>query len=79
MRHGAPEASSTKHGSGAGRGATAQGHLSIALGLVMAVAMSLSGALYARYGSLSYLAMALAAAAGGACAIVAHRAGRDAV
>ena len=64
---------------GRGRGATAQGHLSIALGLVMAASMSVSGVLYARFGTLSYLAMALAAGAGGACAILAYRAGRHPV
>ena len=62
---------------GEGQGATAQGHLSIALGLTMAAAMGLSGVLYARYGVLSYAAMGLAAAAGGACGLVANRAGRD--
>jgi len=64
----------------AGQGASAQGQLSIVLGLTMAAAMGLSGVLYARYGGLSYLAMALAAAAGGACAaVVANRTRRDAV
>jgi PPP family 3-phenylpropionic acid transporter len=46
-------------------GATAQGYLAVALGLVMAAAMGLSGVLYARWGGLAYGAMALAAAAGG--------------
>jgi MFS transporter, PPP family, 3-phenylpropionic acid transporter len=54
-------------------GATAQGYLAVALGLVMAAAMGLSGVLYARWGSLAYGAMALAAAAGGVFACVAHR------
>jgi MFS transporter, PPP family, 3-phenylpropionic acid transporter len=54
-------------------GATAQGYLAVALGLVMAAAMGLSGVLYARWGSLAYGAMALAAAAGGIFALVAHR------
>jgi len=54
-------------------GATAQGYLAVALGLVMAAAMGLSGVLYARCGSLAYGAMALAAAAGGIFALAAHR------
>jgi len=57
----------------AGKGATAQGHLSIALGIAMAAAMALSGWLYADYGSRAYAAMALIAAAGGACAVVANK------
>jgi PPP family 3-phenylpropionic acid transporter len=48
--------------------ATAQGYLAVALGLVMAAAMGLSGVLYARWGGLAYGAMALAAFAGGLCA-----------
>ena len=56
-----------------GQGATAQGYLAIALGLVMAGAMGLSGVLYAAFGSLAYAAMALAAIAGGVCALVAYR------
>lgn len=56
-----------------GQGATAQGYLAIALGLVMAAAMGLSGLLYAAYGAASYGAMALAAIAGGVCALIAHR------
>src|SRR5262249_2362109 len=44
-------------------GATAQGYLAVALGLVMAAAMGISGVLYARWGGLAYGAMALAAAA----------------
>ena len=54
-------------------GATAQGYLAVALGLVMAAAMGLSGVLYARFGGLAYGAMALAAAAGGVFASAAHR------
>jgi PPP family 3-phenylpropionic acid transporter len=54
-------------------GATAQGYLSVALGLVMAAAMGISGILYARWGGAAYAAMALAAAAGGLCALAAHR------
>jgi MFS transporter, PPP family, 3-phenylpropionic acid transporter len=54
-------------------GATAQGYLAVALGLVMAAAMGISGLLYARWGGLAYGAMALAAAAGGVFALAAHR------
>src|SRR5262249_9352900 len=54
-------------------GATAQGYLAVALGLVMAAAMGISGVLYARWGGLAYGAMALAAAAGGMFALAAHR------
>jgi len=54
-------------------GATAQGFLAVALGLVMAAAMGISGLLYARWGGLAYGAMALAAAAGGVFALAAHR------
>ena len=60
--------------------ATAQGHLAVALGLIMAGAMGLSGVLYARWGSLAYLATAFAAFAGGVCALAAARmtdVGRD--
>lgn len=51
------------------QGATAQAYLAVAMGLVMACMTTLAGVLFARYGSLAYLAMALAAAIGGACAI----------
>jgi MFS transporter, PPP family, 3-phenylpropionic acid transporter len=54
-------------------GATAQGYLAVALGLVMAATMGISGLLYARWGGLAYGAMALAAAAGGVFALAAHR------
>ena len=54
-------------------GATAQGYLAVALGLVMAAAMGISGVLFARWGGLAYGAMALAAAAGGIFALAAHR------
>jgi len=54
-------------------GATAQGYLAVALGLVMAAAMGISGVLYARWGGLAYGAMALTAAAGGVFALAAHR------
>jgi PPP family 3-phenylpropionic acid transporter len=57
----------------AGQGATAQGYLAVALGLVTAMAMGISGALYARWGGLAYLAMAFAAAAGGLCALAGRR------
>jgi MFS transporter, PPP family, 3-phenylpropionic acid transporter len=53
-------------------GATAQGYLAVAFGLVMAATMGISGVLYARWGSLAYGAMALAAAAGGLLALAAH-------
>jgi len=56
-----------------GQGATAQGYLAIAMGLVMAATTALSGLLYAAYGAASYGAMALAAIAGGVCALIAHR------
>jgi PPP family 3-phenylpropionic acid transporter len=57
-----------------GQAATAQGYVAIAQGIVMAGAMGVSGVLYATFGSLAYAAMALAAVAGGACAVVAYRA-----
>jgi PPP family 3-phenylpropionic acid transporter len=53
--------------------ATAQGYFAVALGLVMAAAMGVSGVLYARWGSFAYGAMALAAAAGAFFAVLAHR------
>jgi len=62
----------------AGQSATAQGYLAIAQGLAMAAAMGISGVLYARFGSLAYMAMALVAVAGGVCAVLAYRA-RDQV
>jgi PPP family 3-phenylpropionic acid transporter len=58
--------------------ATAQGYLAVALGLVMAAAMGLSGVLYARWGGLAYGAMAAVAAAGGALAWAARGRGRAA-
>ena len=61
-----------------GQSATAQGYLAIAMGLVMAGAMALSGLLFETFGSFAFMAMALAAVAGGACAFVAYRAGGDA-
>lgn len=63
----------------AGRGASAQGFMSIVLGLVMAAMTGLSGWLFAAYGDLAYAAMALAAAAGCACGAVAYDARQRAV
>ena len=62
-----------------GQGATAQGYLAIALGLVMAASMGLAGWLYGAFGSAAYAAMALAAVVGGGCALVAQRARHVAV
>jgi PPP family 3-phenylpropionic acid transporter len=59
-----------------GQGATAQAHLSIALGTIMAAATALSGTLYGNFGSLAYAAMASAAIAGGVAAYIANRASR---
>jgi PPP family 3-phenylpropionic acid transporter len=56
-----------------GQGATAQGHLAIAMGLAMAAATGLSGLLWEAVGSKTYAAMSVAAIAGGVCALVAHR------
>ncbi len=56
-----------------GQSATAQGYLAITLGLAMAAATAVSGLLYDDFGSHAYLAMALAAFAGGACGLIAHR------
>jgi len=61
---------------GPGQGATAQGHLAIAVGVTMAAATALSGWLYGHFGSRAYAAMALAAVAGGACGYIAQRARR---
>jgi PPP family 3-phenylpropionic acid transporter len=58
-------------------GATAQGYLAVALGLVMAAATGVSGVLYASSVELAYGAMALAAALGGAFAVAAHRLAPD--
>jgi PPP family 3-phenylpropionic acid transporter len=63
----------------AGLGATAQGYFAVALGLVMAMAMGLSGFLYARWGSLAYAAMALAAILGGLFVLAGHRPAREKV
>jgi PPP family 3-phenylpropionic acid transporter len=56
-----------------GLATTVQGYILVALGLAMAVAMGISGVLYGRYGGLAYGAMAVAACAGGLCAVAAHR------
>jgi PPP family 3-phenylpropionic acid transporter len=57
----------------AGQGATAQGYFAIALGLAMAASMTLAGWLFGAFGSAAYAAMALAAALGGGCALIAQR------
>ena len=61
------------HTAPTGSSATAQGYLAVALGLFMAMAMGISGALYARWGGLAYLAMAITAAVGGLFALAARR------
>jgi len=60
-----------------GSGATAQGYFAVALGVTMAVSTALSGKLYGQFGSGAYAAMAVLAAAGGLCALVARRAQRS--
>ena len=62
----------------AGQGATAQGYLAVAVGVTTAAATGLSGWLYGGFGSRAYLAMALAAVAGGACGQIAQRTRREA-
>jgi PPP family 3-phenylpropionic acid transporter len=62
----------------AGLGATAQGYFTLALSLVMAGFMAASGWLFQAYGARAYMAMAVAAAAGGLLVIAAHRLWRDA-
>ncbi len=57
----------------AGLGATVQGYCAIAQGLVMALAMSLSGFLYADYGRRAYAAMAALSLCGGGLAWAARR------
>ncbi len=59
------------HAAPAAMGATAQGYLAVAQGLVMALAMGASGLLYAGWGGVAYGAMALMAAAGGLLAAAA--------
>jgi PPP family 3-phenylpropionic acid transporter len=56
-----------------GFAATVQGFLAVANGFVAAIAMVAAGFLHARYGALSYLAMAAMALAGTACAVCARR------
>jgi PPP family 3-phenylpropionic acid transporter len=56
-----------------GQGARAQGYLAVAQGAVMAAATGVSGWLYGQFGTGAYAAMALAAVAGGACALSSHR------
>ncbi|HEX3709324.1 MAG TPA: MFS transporter [Pseudolabrys sp.] len=53
-----------------GQGATAQGYLAVALGALLAGAMSLSGLLVQAFGAHAYAAMALTAVAGGVCGYV---------
>jgi len=62
-----------------GLAARAQGYLALALGLVTAAATSVSGVFYAAYGEHAYAAMALAALAGGVCALAAQRFTREVV
>jgi PPP family 3-phenylpropionic acid transporter len=56
--------------------ATAQGYFAVALGLVMAAALGVSGVLYAHWGGFAYAAMALVAAGGALFAVLAHRLAR---
>jgi MFS transporter, PPP family, 3-phenylpropionic acid transporter len=65
------------HHAPAGQTATAQGYLALAAGLAMAATMAISGVLYDDFGSRAYAAMALAAIAGGACGLIAHRIRRE--
>lgn len=51
-------------------GATAQGYFSIASGILFGASMGLAGFLYERFGDVSYLAMAVVAAAGGLIVLV---------
>ena len=53
--------------------ASAQGDIATASSVMMAMASALSGVLYGMGGSLAYAAMALFAAAGAACALVARK------
>jgi PPP family 3-phenylpropionic acid transporter len=55
-----------------GQAATGQAYLAMALGIGMAGAIALSGWLYGSFGSAAYVAMALAAIAGGVCCVIAH-------
>jgi MFS transporter, PPP family, 3-phenylpropionic acid transporter len=58
-------------------GATAQGHLAIVLGAVMAAFTGLSGVLYGAYGGRAYAVMAAAAMIGGMLALAAGRLWRE--
>lgn len=60
-----------------GQAATAQGFLAIVMGLAMAGGTAISGVLFEAFGSFAFLAMALAAVVGGACAVVANRTSGD--
>jgi PPP family 3-phenylpropionic acid transporter len=62
-----------------GLGATAQGYFAVAHGVTMAVATALAGVLYGHFGTGAYVAMAVLAAAGGLCALVAKRLGKKAL
>ena len=55
----------------AGRAATAQGSLAVVLGGTMAGSMIASGWLYENFGGQAYAGMALLAAAGSVCAVIA--------
>ncbi len=57
----------------AGQAATAQGQLAIAISAAGGGAAALSGVLYSNFETASYAFMALAAVAGGACGVIAHR------
>ena len=57
----------------AGQAARAQGYLTIAASAAGGGAAALSGVLYSNFGTGSYAFMALAAVAGGACGVIAHR------
>ncbi len=56
-----------------GLGATAQGYLTVVLGVIMAAAMVVSGLLVGAFASLAYLAMAALAFCGGLCALAVRR------
>jgi len=56
-----------------GAGASAQGALSVVQGVVVTVAMAMSGVLFAALGNGAYGVMAAVSAAGGVAALVAHR------
>jgi MFS transporter, PPP family, 3-phenylpropionic acid transporter len=58
---------------GAGQAATAQAYFNVVASAAGGTAAALSGVLYSNFGSGSYAFMALAAVAGGACALIARR------